>query len=104
MITTFNDYKKEYLVLNDDGEVKVKKQGLGGEYLANPCFDDFEQVWDFWEERSDFKKKLAYELAGLLENPIQMHFDFSKDDQSNEANLFRDNLHRINKIVEALKK
>lgn len=86
MITSFSDYEKEYIK-----EYPIEK-------------DDAEQIWDFLQERSDSKMKLAYELEHLLEAPIELHFEWSKGDQTNDANEFRNDLHRIKKIVEALKK
>lgn len=86
MITSFSDYEDEYLK-----EYPIER-------------DDAEQIWDFLQERSDLKMKLIFELDELLKSPINLHFEWSKDDQSEQANLFRDNLHRIRKIMEGLKK
>lgn len=103
MISSFDDYQEQHLVEDSENNICSISETRKGKVIKPVTMNDFEQLWDFWQERTDLKTKLVYELEELLHNPIEMHFEFSESDQSSEANEFRNNLHRIKKIVEALK-
>lgn len=103
MIKTFEDYKKEHLGVDADGLCAVQIQGLHGLRMGTPGFEDFEQVWDFCQERAEKKEMLISELAQLLNNPLcglmeQVH------DQGTDPSAIAlgNNINRINKILIAL--
>ncbi len=101
---TFKDWRDDKLCLNNEGEVShvyhapLEKK----DYVVPVCFDQFEDLWDYWEEKTDKTKDLLNELGEEMVEPLNLLIENYKNATDQYSVELCNKVARIRRILKVV--